>query len=277
MSFVWDSNAKVGSQEIPGVIVKFGLGVQNEAGQRLMEFCSKNTLVIANTLFQQCKRRLYTWTSPDGKHRNQIDYILCSQRWRSSIQPARTRLGAVCGSDHELLIAKFRLKLKKVGKTTRSFRFDVNQIPSNYTVEVTNRLKGLDLIDRVPEELLTEVCKTVEKAVIKPMPRKKKCKKAKWLSEEALQIAEKRREAKGKGEKERYTHLNAEFQRIARRDKKAFLSDQCKEIEENNRMGKTRNLIKKAGVTQGTFYTKMGTIKDKNGKDLTEAKEIKKR
>ena len=113
---IGDWNAKVGSQEIPGVTGKFALGVQNESEQRMTEFCQENTLVIANTLFQQHKRRLYTWTSPDGQHWNQIDHILCRQRWRSSIQSAKTRLGADCGSDHELLIAKFRLKLKKVGE-----------------------------------------------------------------------------------------------------------------------------------------------------------------
>ena len=129
--------------------------------------------------------------------------------------------------------------MKKVGKTTRPFRYDLNQIPYNYTVEVTNRVRGLDLINRVPEELWTDFHYIVQEAVIKTIPKNKKYKKAKWLSEEALQIADKRREAKGKGEKERYTHLNAEFQRIARRDKKDFLSDQCKEIEENNRRGKT--------------------------------------
>ena len=117
--------------------------VQNESRQRLTEFCQENTLVIKNTLFQQHKRWIYTWTSPDGQYQNQIDYILCSQRWRSSIQSAKTRLGADCGSDRELLIAKFRLKLKKVGKTTRPFRYDLNQIPYDYTVEVTNRFKGL--------------------------------------------------------------------------------------------------------------------------------------
>ena len=158
---------------------------------------------------------------------------------------AKTRLGADCGSDHELLIAKFRLKLKKVGKTTRPFRYDLNQIPYNYTVEVRNRFKGLDLIVRVPEELWTEVRDIVQETGSKTIPKKKKCKKAKWLSEKALQIAVKRRQAKSKGEKERYKHLNAEFQRIARRDKKAFLSDQCKETEENNRMGKSRDLFKK--------------------------------
>ena len=146
-------NAKVGSQEIPGVTGKFGLGVQNESGQRLTEFCWENALVIANTLFQEHKRRLYTWTSPDGQFQNQTDYILCSQRWRSCIQSAKIRPRADCGSDHELLIAKFRLKLKKVGKTTRPFRYDLNQIPYDYTVEMWNRFNGLDLIDRVPDEL----------------------------------------------------------------------------------------------------------------------------
>ena len=170
---------KTGSQEIPGVTGKFSLGVQNEAGERLTEFCPENTLVTANTLFQQHKRQLYTWTSPDGQYRIQIDYILCSRRCRSSIQSAKTRLEADCGSDHELLIAKFRLKLKKVGKTTRPFRYDLNQIPYDYTVKLTNRLKGLDLIDRVPEELWMEVHDTVQEAVIKTICKKKKCKKAK--------------------------------------------------------------------------------------------------
>ena len=124
--------------------------------------------------------------------------------------------------------------MKKVEKTTRPFRYDLNQTPNDYTVEVRNRFKGFDLIDRVPDELWTEICDIVQEAGIKTISKEKKCKKAKWLSEEALQIAEKRREVKGKGEKERYSHLNAEFQRIARRDKKAFLSDQYKEIEENN-------------------------------------------
>ena len=166
--------------------------------------------------------------------------------------------------------------MKKVGKTTRPFRYDLNQIPYDYTVEVRNRFKGLDLIDRVPDELWTEVRDIVQETGIKIIPMEKKCKKAKWLSGEALQIAVKRREGKSKGEKERYKHLNAEFQRIARRDKKAFLNDQCKEIEENNRMGKTRDVFKKIRDTKRTFHAKMGTIKDRNSKELTEAEEIKK-
>ena len=154
---IGDWNAKVGSQEISGITGKFGLGVWNEAGQRLIEFCQENALVIANTLFQQHKRRLCTWTSPDGQYWNRTDYILCSQRWISSVQSAKTRPGADCGSDHELLMAKFRLKLKKVQKTSRPFRYDWNQILYDYTVEITNRLNGLDLIDRMPEELQKEV------------------------------------------------------------------------------------------------------------------------
>ena len=134
-------------------------------------------------------RRLYTWTSPDGQHHNQIDYMLCSQRRRSSIQSAKTRLGPDYGSDHELLIAKFRLKLKKVGKTTRPFRYDLDQIPYDYTVVVRNRFKGLDLVDRLPDELWTEVHDIVQETGIKTIPKKNKCKKAKWLSEDSLQIA----------------------------------------------------------------------------------------
>ena len=142
-----DWNAKVGSQELPEITSKFGLGVQKEAGQKLIEFCQENALVTAITHFQQHNRRLYTWTSPNSQYQNQIDYILCSQRCRSYIPSAKTRLGADCGSNHDRFIAKFRLKLKKVVKTTRPFRYDLNHIPYHYTVEVTNRFKGLDLIE----------------------------------------------------------------------------------------------------------------------------------
>ena len=141
---------------------------------------------------------------------------------------------------------------------------------------VRSRFKGLDMVDREPDELWMEVHDIVQETGSNTIPKKKKCKKAKWLSEEALQIAVKRKEVRRKGEKERYIHLTAEFQRIARRDKKAFLSDQCKEIEENNRMGKTRDLLRKIRDTKGTFHAKMGSIKDRNGMDLKKAEDIKK-
>ena len=172
-------------------------------------------------------------------------------------------------------IAKFRLKVKKVEKTTRPLRYDPNKIPYDYTVEVRKRFKGLDLIDRVPDELWMEVCDIVQETGIKTILKKKKCKKANWLSEETLHIAVKRREAKSKGKKERYSHLNAEFRRIAKRHKKAFLSDRYKEIEENNRMRKTRDLFKKIRDTKRTFHAKMGSIKERNGMDVTAAEDIK--
>ena len=151
--------------------------MQNEAGQRLIEFCQENALVIANTLFQQHKRRLYTRTSPDGQHQSHTDYILCSQRWRSSIQSTKTRPGADCGSDHEILIAKFRLKLKKVGKTARPFRYDLSQIPYDYTVEVRNRFKGLDLIDRVPDYCGQRFMTLCRRQGSRPSPRKRNSEK----------------------------------------------------------------------------------------------------
>ena len=231
-------------------------------------------MVMANKVFQH-QRRLYTWTSPNGQYQNQIDYILCSQN-RETLYSHKQQDWELTGSDHEHFIAKFILKLKKVRKSTRPFRYDLNQIPYDYTVEVRNRFKRLDLIDRVPEELWTEVHDIVQEAVIKTIPKKKKCKKAKWFSEEALEIAEKRREAKGKGEKERHNHMNAAFQRIMNRDMKAFLSNLSKEIEENNRMGKTSDLFKKSRDPKGTFHAKLGTIKDRNAIDLIEAEDIKK-
>ena len=169
-----------------------------------------------------------------------------------TVSQKKTRPGADCSSDHELLTAKFRLKLNKARKTTRPFRYDLNQIPYDYTVEVRNRFKGT-LSDRVPDELWNEVRDIVQETGITTIPMEKKCKKAKWLPGEALQVAVKRRERKSTGEKERYKHLNAEFQRIARRDKKAFLSDQCKEIEENNRRERLEISSRKLETPRGHF------------------------
>ena len=183
---------------------------------------------------------------------------------------------ADCGSDRELLIIKFRLKLKKVEKTTRPLRYDLNQIPYDYTVEVTNRFKGLDLIECL-KNYVWRFGTLYRRQWSRPSPGKGNAKKAKWLSDEALQIAEKRREAKDKEEKERSTHLNAEFQRTARIDEKASLSEQCKEIEERNRMEMTRDLFKKMRDIRGTVHAKMGTVKGRNGMHLTEVEDTKKR
>ena len=161
--------------------------------QRLTEFCQEKTLVISNSLIRQHKRQLYTWTSPDGRYQNQNDYILCSWRWRSSIQATKTRSGADYGSDHELLIVKFRLKLNKVGKTTRPLSYDLNQIPYDYTVEVSNRFKGLDMIGRVPEELWTEVHDFIEEAMIKTIPKVKNARRENVCLRRPWNIWEKKR------------------------------------------------------------------------------------
>ena len=168
--------------------------------------------------------------------------------------------------------------LKEAGKTTRPFRYDLNKIHYDYTVEVINRFKGLDLIDKVPEELWTEVHDIVQESGIKTILKEKKCKKAKWLSEEALQIAEKRNERqRRKGKMYSFECRGPKNSKERIKKKKSFLSNQCKEIEENNRMGKTRDLFKKIRDSKGTFHGKMGTIKDRSGMDLTKAGDIKKR
>ncbi|CAF2189429.1 unnamed protein product [Rotaria magnacalcarata] len=239
-----DWNAKVGSKPITGITGNFGLGDRNEAGDRLLEFCHNNYLFITNTCFQQPKRRLYTWTSPNGQYKNQIDYILCSQRWRSSIQLAKTRPGADCGSDHELLIAKFQIKLKTTSKTARLARYNLSSIPRKYAVEVKNSFDGLDLIDRESEELWSKVRDIIKDEANKNIPNTKTPRRAKWLMADALKVAEERRNAKGSGDKERFSRLNAEFQWRARRDKEKHINGQCQQIEDNNQTGKTRHLFK---------------------------------
>ncbi|CAF4391546.1 unnamed protein product, partial [Rotaria magnacalcarata] len=197
-----DWHAKVGSKPITGITGNFGLGDRNEAGDRLLEFCQTNSLFITNTCFQQPNRRRYTWTSPNGQYKNQIDYILCSQRWGSSLQLAKTRPGADCGSDHELLIAKFQMKLKTTSKTARPARYNLSNIPRKYAVEVKNSFDGLDLIDREPEELWSKVRDIIKDEANKNIPNNKTPKKAKWLTADTLKIAEERRNAKGSEDKE---------------------------------------------------------------------------
>ena len=185
-----------------------------------------------------------------------MDYILCSERWRSSIQSTKTRPGADCGSDHELLISKLRLKLKSVGKTNKPFTYD-------YTLKVTNRFKGLDQIESLNNSGWRFVM-LYKRWWPKPSLRKREVQEGKMVVWGGLTNSWEKKRGKRQRKKERYTHLNAEFQRIARRDKKTFFRDQWKEIEENNRMGKTGDLFKKIRESKGTFHAKMG-ITDRNG------------
>ena len=194
--------------------------------------------------------------STHGHHQmvnTEIRLILCSQRWRSSIQSTKTRPGADCGSDHKIPIAKFRLKLKKVGETTRPFRYDLNQIPYAYRVEVTNTFKGLDRQTECLMNYGRRFMTLYRRQCSRSSPRKRNVKRQNGCLRRPYKQLRKRREAKGTGENERYIHLNTEFQRIARRDKKAFLSDRYKEIEENNTMGKNRDLFKKIRDTKEHF------------------------
>ena len=274
---IGDWNAKVGDREVPGIAGKFGLGKRNDAGERLIDFCQENTMVISNTCFRQPKRRLYTWTSPNGQYRNQIDYILCNRRWKSSITSVKTRPGSDCGTDHELLLATFRIKLKNHLQSTQPMKFNLQNIPTTYTVEVKNRFNELDLSDREPEELWLEIRNIVNEAARTNIPRIKKTKKASWLSKNTLRIAEERREAKTSGNRQSFAKLNADFQREARKDRARQVNEECGKIEEYNKKGMTRDLFKKIKHLQGQFSARNGTLLNREGKQISNGEEIKNR
>ncbi|CAF3528318.1 unnamed protein product [Adineta steineri] len=272
---IGDWNAKVGETEVPGIVGKFGLGKRNEAGDRLIEFCQENHMVITNTCFQQPKRRLYTWTSPNGQHRNQIDYIICNRRWKSSITSVKTRPGADCGTDHELLLACFRIKLKQHQKSTQTSKPDLQNIPYKYKVAVKNRFDALNLIGKEPEELWQEIRDIINDETKINIPTIPKKKKNNWLSSSTLEIAKKRQDAKSNGNKQTFKQLNADFQRAARKDKEKQIMQECEKVEEYNRKGMTRDLFKKIKYLRGQFIPRNGSLTDSNGKHLTNGPEIK--
>ena len=270
-----DMNAKVGECEASRATGKFGLGDRNEAGERLLEFCEANDMKIMNTYFKQPKRRLYTWTSPDGRHRNQIDYILCANRWRSSIQSTHTRPGADCGSDHEMLVAEVRTKLKKTKLKVMPARYDMDKISDRYRVDVANRFSALDLLMKEPEEMWQEIKNAALRSAATYVPKATRGKKKPWLSEAALRIADKRRKTKASGVgKEAVKKLNANFQRQARRDKEQFIANICEQLERDNKQGKSRDLFKKVKEITGKFIPRKGTLTGKGGESLQEAKDI---
>ncbi|CAF4651495.1 unnamed protein product, partial [Rotaria magnacalcarata] len=210
---IGDWNAKVGDTEAPGIVGKYGLGKQNEAGEKLIQLYQENSLVITNTWFQQPKRRLYTWTSPNGQHRNQIDYILCNRKWKSSITSVKTRPGVDCGIDHELLLANFKIKLKRYNKTSKATKPNLQNIPYSYNVEVKNRFAELELVNTEPEELWQEIHQIIYEEAKRNIPTITTKKKKTWISENTLRIAKERREAKIDGNKQLFSTLNAESQR----------------------------------------------------------------
>ncbi|CAF1336137.1 unnamed protein product [Rotaria magnacalcarata] len=274
---IGDWNAKVGDTEALGIVGKYDLGKQNEAGEKLNQFCQENSLVITKTWFQQPKRRLYTWTSPNGRHRNQIDYMLCNRRWKSSITSVKTRPGADCGTDHELLLVNFKIKWKGYNTTSKAIKPNLQNIPYSYNVEVKNRFAELELVNREPEELWQEIHQIIYEEAKRNIPTITTKKKKTWISENTLRIAKERREAKIDGNKQLFSTLNAEFQREVRKDKTQQIQNECKKVEEYNKKGKTRDLFKKIKELRGQFVARNGIILNRNGKQLSDAEEIKKR
>jgi len=239
---IGDFNAKVGHHKggDGDTIGRHGLGKQNEAGERLVEFCEGNNMGIMNTWFEQPKRRLYTWTSPDGKHRNQIDYILINKRWKSTIRDVRTKPGADCGTDHELLVAILKMKLKKLRKKgDRINVYDCKGITPEYRVEIKNRFEILERDEMEEDEDANELWERTKRTILetaeKHIPKKKKGKTTPWLSKEAISIADERKDAKRVGDKDKVRSLNRAFQKKAREDKEKHLNDMCKVMEEEGK------------------------------------------
>lgn len=272
-----DFNAKIGNQPEVNIAGSHGLGERNEAGDRLIQFCQENRLRITNTWFMQPKRRLYTWTSPNGIHRNQIDYILCSHRWRSSVVAVKTYPGADCGSDHELLVAKIRIKFCNTKICTPPKRFDVSKVPLSYTIEVRNRFELLDISEKQPEELWGEIRSMITETARQHVTWKKPEKRRNWLSEETLRIADQRRAAKIAGNKDEVRRLNADFQRAARKDKEKDWNERCKQLEKDFKNGHTRNFFAQVKRARTPFIAQKGTIKDKNGVELSDQQSIRDR
>ena len=271
-----DFNAKVGAGEDAPVVGKFGLGKRNEAGDRLIQCCQENRLLIANTWFEQPKRRLYTWTAPNGQHRNQIDYFLCQQRWRSSIQAVKALPGADCGSDHQLLIAKVKLRFNTTKRPPVMRRLDTSNIPARYVVEVKNKIESLNAIGKASEELWEEMKSIITDTAEQSIPYKKSAKRPQWLSDATIEIANRRRAVKATGKGVEFRVLKAEFQREARRDKEHYWNERCLKLEEACKQGHTRELFAHVKQARAPFAPrKAANIKDRNGKILQNGNQIK--
>uniref|UniRef100_W5MT59 Reverse transcriptase domain-containing protein n=1 Tax=Lepisosteus oculatus TaxID=7918 RepID=W5MT59_LEPOC len=253
-----DFKAMVGSQEEANIIGRCGLGERNEAGDRLVQFCHENHLRVSNTWLMQPKRCLYTWTAPSGQHRNQIDYILCSQRWKSSVFAIKTFPGADCGSDHELLVATIKVKFCNIKKNAPSKRIDVSKVPVSYAVTAMKTNSRTNCGRNSNSNMVTN-----------SNPRLiKQCRNT-YHTRKTIKIADQRRAAKAAGDRDKARSLNAEFQRAARKDKEAYWDQRCKQMEEDCRKGRTRNLFAQVKKIRTSFIALKGAIKNKNGKVLT--------
>ena len=280
---IGDFNAKVGQHKggDGDSMGGHGLGKQNEAGERLVEFCEGNNMGIMNTWFQQPKRRLYTWTSPDGKYRNQIDYILINKRWKSTIRDVRTKPGADCGTDHELLVATLKIKLKKLKRGNRLTTYDCKNITHEYKIEIRNRFEILERDEMEGEEdtnnLWEKMKGTILQAAEKHIPKKKKTKTTPWLSNVAINIAAERRVAKNAGDKNKVRAMNSAFQKQARKDKEKHLNEMCKEMEEEGKKGRTKEMFEKVRAITKKPTPKMGSLKTRDGRIIGDEEGMKKR
>ena len=270
-----DFNAKIGQSSDTDIVGTYGLGTRNEAGDRLVQFCSENHMCISNTFFKVHPRRLFTWTSPDGTTKNQIDYFLCPKRWRNSVTSVKTRPGADCGTDHQLLVAKIVVRLKTKKRKAVPTRYDIDNIPEEYTMETENRFKALFLDEQEPDEMWQEISKIMIEEAKSHIPLKPKTVKTTWLSDEAIKVAKTRRKAKAKGDREQVRKMQSVFQRLARRDRKVQLEKKCQDIEEDNKKGRTRDMFKAVKETKGKFNPKRGTLKNRKGKTIMDGEEIK--
>jgi len=273
-----DWSAKIGQTNIKSKIVgKFGLGERNERGDRLEDFCQANDFFISNTMFQQHPRRLWTWKSPGDNARNQIDYILMKRRWRSSLFSARTRPGADCGSDHQLLVAHMRLKLKANKREVPPVRYDVDNVPEQYTVCVENKfhtlLREADE-EQSPNELWEGMKEAVLSAAEETIPKKRR-KKQPWISQRSLELADERQEARKRGDHKAWLHQHKEVTKSIRKDQRDFVERKCSEMEKaGGDSKKIYGLVKE--LTQKSSV-RSDVIKDRNGITLTESSDIKTR
>ena len=272
---IGDFNAKVGCSIEPSITGSFGLGERNDAGDRLVELCAEIELTITNTLFKQPNRRLYTRTSPDGKSRNQIDYIICQRRWKSSVLSVKTRPGADCGTDHELLEAKLSVRFKKLKRQIKTIKLD--DIPAEYAVAISNRLDALQLDNLTVDDRWEKLRSCVMKEAQKHIPVLERKQKKPWMSEKALTIARKRREAKSQHRKDFMKQFHREFKLQARKDKEEYPTEKCSEMESNYKHGRTRDCFTVIEVITGKFRPKYSGILDENKQLVSSGKEVKQR
>jgi hypothetical protein len=239
-----DWNAKIGKGEESETVGKYGLGSRNEAGERLLEFCEENALFIGKTCFKQPEWRLYTWTSPDGKYKNQIDYIIGKRRWRSAIQAVKTRPDADCSSDHEHLTATVKIKLKNT-QTTKKWILDTDNIPEAYKSDIQEKLTGLKLDGGNTEKTWKVLKDTIREAADKHIPKKERKKGPAWISQDTLRVVARRRQMKVEEKWAEAKKLNGEIQKRIRKDKEKYLQEKRRVLEEHNRKGRTRELYQR--------------------------------